>query len=77
MSAISLSNVAIVGSLASSTVSSVGNPVLFTLGVLPVEVPYLPSEFELTDGKGWWLPLVLFPRDDMDESEFFRDNVIG
>jgi len=52
MSAISLSNVANAGSLASSTVSSVEDATLFTLGVLPVEVPYLPSEFELPDGKG-------------------------
>lgn len=52
MSAISLSNIAIAGSLASSTVSSVENPALFTLGVLPVEAPYFPNEFELADGKG-------------------------
>jgi len=77
MSAISLSNDAIIGSLASSTVSSIENPVLFTLGVLPVEVPYFPREFELADGKGGWLLLVLLPRDDMEDSEFFRERVIG
>jgi hypothetical protein len=77
MSAISPSNVAIAGSLASFTVSSVGNPVMFTLGVLPVEDPNLPSEFELPDGSTWWLPLTLRPRDDMEDSEFFRDSVIG
>jgi len=52
MSAISFSNVANAGSLASFTVSSVGNPALFTLGVLPDEVPCFPSEFELADGNG-------------------------
>ena len=52
ISAISLSNVANAGSLASFTVSSVEKAELFTLGVLPVEVPDFPNEFELTDGKG-------------------------
>ena len=77
MSAISLSNTANAGSPASSTVSSIGNPELFTLGVLPADVPNFPNEFELVDGKGWWLPLILLPRDDMDDREFFRDSVIG
>ena len=74
ISAISPSNVASAGSVASATVSSVGYPAVFTLGVLPVELPNLPSEFKLPDG---WLLLALLPRDDMDDSEFFRDRVIG
>lgn len=77
ISAISFSNTANAGSLASSTVSSGENPELFTLGVLPVEVPFLPSEFELTDGNEGWFPLMLLPRDDMDDREFFRERVIG
>lgn len=54
MSAISHSNVANAGSVVSSTVSNATNPVLFTLGVLPVEAPYFPSEFRLADGRGGW-----------------------
>ena len=78
MSAISHSNVANAGSVVSSTVSKAINPVLFTLGVLPVEAPYFPSEFELADGRGGGLlPLTLFPRDDMEDNEFFLDSVIG
>jgi hypothetical protein len=77
MSAISFSNVTNAGSLASFTVSRVVNPALFTLGVLPNEVPCFPSEFELADGNGGWLPLMLLPRDDIEDREFFRDSVIG
>ena len=77
MSAISPSNVAKAGSLPSSTVSNVVNPALFTLDVLPVEVPNFPSEFRLVDGRALWLPLTLRPRDDMEDNEFFRDRVIG